>query len=182
MENNRPVAGMLLSRSEVQLLLMELSAGLEVEDRTEDNEPSDPELARLVCRFNQFLGRSDGSDLLGAFEKGIDGMAKVEEPVRCEHCGLITLEAKSCTYTHFRMRNGTLHYRGTGPYDVNKRCHSCGIVNVPGNCHHFGCSIERCPLCGEQAITCGCLKKKGASLARMKFDLSGDLSGKKVKK
>jgi len=54
-----------LSRSEVQLLLEELSADIEVEGRTDENEPSDPELERLVCRFNQFLGRSDGSELIG---------------------------------------------------------------------------------------------------------------------
>ena len=33
-------------------------------------------------------------------------------------------------------------------------CHDCGITN--GQYHTPGCDVERCPKCGNQAITCDC--------------------------
>jgi len=39
--------------------------------------------------------------------------------------------------------------------EVGDRCHDCNIVN--GGFHHPGCDVERCPKCGGQLITCGCL-------------------------
>ena len=35
------------------------------------------------------------------------------------------------------------------------RCHDCRAV--PGAVHHHGCDMERCPACGEQSISCGCV-------------------------
>lgn len=35
------------------------------------------------------------------------------------------------------------------------RCHDCNIEN--GGVHHPGCNAERCPKCGGQLISCGCL-------------------------
>lgn len=33
-------------------------------------------------------------------------------------------------------------------------CHDCYAPK--GQLHHPGCDVERCPLCGDQAISCEC--------------------------
>lgn len=38
-------------------------------------------------------------------------------------------------------------------------CRKCGHKwwpTKPGNLHHLGCDVERCPVCGGQLISCGC--------------------------
>ena len=37
-------------------------------------------------------------------------------------------------------------------------CHDCGVKE--GQLHLPGCDMERCPFCGYQLISCGCVYKK----------------------
>jgi hypothetical protein len=72
----------------------------------------------------------------------------------CEH-EMTADTVKTCT------GNETVYFSGseslpslpyTGP---GKRCHDCNVAR--GGKHHPGCDMERCPKCGGQLISCGCL-------------------------
>ena len=39
-----------------------------------------------------------------------------------------------------------------------QRCHDCNVQR--GGYHHPGCDMERCPKCGGQLISCGCLEEE----------------------
>lgn len=38
------------------------------------------------------------------------------------------------------------------------RCHDCGVAE--GEIHQRGCDMEKCPACGGQLITCGCIRER----------------------
>ncbi len=75
----------------------------------------------------------------------------------CKWCHQEMLTADDCpvnTFVEFpdgsKLPSSTKHFNEPGG-----RCHNCGIKH--GNHHHPGCDVERCPKCGGQLITCGCL-------------------------
>ncbi len=75
----------------------------------------------------------------------------------CLDCNkdMLDPKAESCTLKQLFI-NGQLLDRNTTHYDKNKRCHDCGILNKPGNVHHYNCDMENCPSCGGQLISCSC--------------------------
>ena len=84
----------------------------------------------------------------------------------CPDCKQEMSEAETCTYNSLYVEDDrTVYRRDTTYFDVNERCHDCNIVNKPGNIHHFGCDMERGPICEGQLISCGCFAKKGLVIA-----------------
>lgn len=85
----------------------------------------------------------------------------------CEDCGkdMSSDETTSCTWP-FLIIDGIRYARDTTYFDNNERCHDCHIVNKQGNVHHWGCDMERCPVCQGQLLGCECLIGKEISLAR----------------
>lgn len=75
--------------------------------------------------------------------------------MKCNHCNQEMLTAESCSKKHVNI-DGTVFARDTSYFDHNERCHDCGIINAPGNVHHMGCDVERCPVCHGQFISCDC--------------------------
>jgi hypothetical protein len=78
----------------------------------------------------------------------------------CDECKREMLDpaTATCTVTTVEFPDG-----GVDPavaYEIdwtspNEYCHDCGVAD--GGFHHPGCDAERCPRCGGQLISCGCL-------------------------
>lgn len=78
---------------------------------------------------------------------------------RCRYCKQEMTDPKTTTCT----ANDGVRFRGekdlpSVPYseyeDKDHRCHDCQIL--PGQKHHPGCDMERCPRCRGQLISCNC--------------------------
>lgn len=54
-------------------------------------------------------------------------------------------------------------------YLTKRPCGDCKVK--PGKMHRKGCDVERCPLCGHQFISCGCVYElSGMPRERLKLD------------
>lgn len=77
----------------------------------------------------------------------------------CSWCDGEMETAISCTVTAFHRDGRNFHMVPFGDDFArrtnNDRCGDCGVTR--GGWHHPGCDLQRCPACGGQLISCGCL-------------------------
>ena len=77
---------------------------------------------------------------------------------KCEYCDREMLTSKGCTFTKIKLENGQVYDRmkvgDEGWINKNERCPDCGAMY--GGYHHFGCDVERRPICGSQQLGCSC--------------------------
>ena len=92
--------------------------------------------------------------------------------VRCLDCNKEMLDHKTTTCEPNAIKiKGEIYLRNTEYYDINERCHDCGIQNKMGNIHHLGCDMEACPKCSGQLISCGCLSDDEYELVNVKYPI-----------
>ncbi len=76
----------------------------------------------------------------------------------CRSCGREMLKARGCIMKYVHTTSGRYVRRqkvgDEGWIQPGERCGDCGALY--GNYHHPRCDIERCPLCGNQLISCDC--------------------------
>ena len=80
----------------------------------------------------------------------------------CEYCDQEMNGASGCVAIRFRFVDDEDDYEPikygdeADDWDAKsgRSCRDCDCL--PGNYHHAGCDVERCPRCSGQAIGCDC--------------------------
>ena len=72
----------------------------------------------------------------------------------CLVCGQDMMQSDGCRVAvmyHCGEQYVRIPFRGFH----GERCGDCNALS--GNYHHWGCDLERCPVCGGQLISCECM-------------------------
>jgi hypothetical protein len=72
----------------------------------------------------------------------------------CKDCNQ-PMVGNGCTYDLIHNKGEEWHKRSLEHWcDPGQNCGDCGAPY--GKIHHFGCDVERCPVCQLQLISCEC--------------------------
>lgn len=78
----------------------------------------------------------------------------------CNCCNRDMMDTYGCNYrpiVHHGKKYRPIKAGDPGDFyfdEKSGRCGDCGAV--AGHYHHVGCDLQRCPICGNQLISCGC--------------------------
>jgi hypothetical protein len=72
----------------------------------------------------------------------------------CDDCGLDMDVAFGCTQDQALIADEWRNRSTNHDDSSDGRCQGCGATH--GQVHHYGCAIERCPVCGDLLSACDC--------------------------